>query len=142
MNAEPRDFVDTNVLVYMYDSVDAAKRQRATRLISELGETGRLTLSTQVLQELYITLSRKLTPSLDVDTASGIVGWVAGYRTHCPSPADVLAAIDLSVQSRISFWDAMLVRSASRMGCNVLWTEDLTHGQVIADVEVRNPFLI
>jgi predicted nucleic acid-binding protein len=51
-----------------------------------------------------------------------------------------VAAAAIADESRISVWDAMIIRSASRMQCPVLWTEDLNNGQVIAGVEIRNPF--
>ena len=140
MNAEPRQFLDTNVLVYVWDSSDPMKEARAQRLVDELGPAGRIVVSIQVLQELYVTLARKLAPPHAAVDASTVVQQVSGYRTHCPTPDDVNAAIDLSITSHISFWDAMLVRSASRLNCDVLWTEDLTHGQNIAGVEIRNPF--
>ena len=60
----------------------------------------------------------------------------------CPTAEDVLAAIRLHAQARIGFWDAMIVLAAAESGCDVLWTEDLTDGQRLRDVQVRNPFTV
>ena len=141
MNAGSRQFIDTNVVVYVYDTDDAVKRQRARALISELGAARRAALSIQVLQETYAALTRKRVPPLPADVALVAIRRLSAFATHRPHGADVVDAAELSIGSRISFWDGMLVTSASRMGCDVLWTEDLTHGQVIAGVEIRNPFL-
>lgn len=65
---------------------------------------------------------------------------LALWPTHAPGPHDVLAAIDIAEQERLSFWDAMIIRSASELGCKTLWTEDLNAGQVISGVRIANPF--
>lgn len=62
------------------------------------------------------------------------------WATHSPMAGDVLAASAISEDNGISFWDAMIVRSASELGCPLLWTQDLNHGQVIAGVRIANPF--
>ncbi len=62
------------------------------------------------------------------------------WRVHSPLPDDVIAAAALSGRHRLSFWDAMIVRSAAELRCDTLWTEDLNDGQVIEGVRVANPF--
>jgi predicted nucleic acid-binding protein len=54
---------------------------------------------------------------------------------------DVIAAIELHRLHRISFWDAMIVHAARLAGADVLYSEDLQHGAVLAGVRVNNPFL-
>ena len=53
---------------------------------------------------------------------------------------DVLHAIALHKQTRLNFWDAMIVHAAAEPGCDVLWTEDLSDGQLIRGVRIRSPF--
>jgi len=60
---------------------------------------------------------------------------------HEPQPSDVIAAIDVSDRYRISFWHAMIVRSAAALGCDVLYTEDLNAGQRYDGVLVVDPFV-
>ena len=133
--------VDTNVLVYSRDQSAGRKNSMAAALVAGLWENGQGCISIQVLQELYVTLRRLLPDTLDSTAAGTIVEAFATWTTHVPDARAVLAAIDLHERARISFWDAMIVRSASALGCDVLYTEDLNAGQRYDDVLVVNPFV-
>lgn len=134
-----RAFVDTNVLIYAHDSTAGEKRDVARRLLEALWQDGLGCVSVQVLQELYVALSRKVVP-VSPETARAMVDSYRRWPTHAPDGNDVLAAIDLHQAQRLSFWDAMVVNSALRLGCGRLYTEDLDAGQVISGVQVVNPF--
>ncbi len=136
----PREFLDTNVIVYAYDRSAGNKRARAIELLDRAAGEGSAALSVQVLQEFFVTVTRKLPTSLPVAEAAGIVADLSTLPTHVPTGTDVLAAIDLHERLRLSFWDAMVIRSASRLGCSVLWSEDFSAERTYAGVEVRNPF--
>lgn len=141
MNAEPqREFVDANVLVYAFDSSAARKQQAARQLLEQLWESGTGCLSVQVLQEFFVTVTKKVATPLPVDDAKARVRELAAWRVFAPSTEDVLAAIDLHARAKIGFWDAMIVVAAAESGCDVLWTEDLGDGQVLRGVRIRNPF--
>ena len=133
-------FVDTNVLVYAHDRTAGDKGTRARELVQELWRSGEGCLSVQVLQELFVTLTRKVPRPLGVDEAAVVVSDFSAWRTHAPNSADVVAAIDIHRLSRISFWDAMIVRSAAKLVCPVLYSEDLDDGQVYEGVSVVDPF--
>jgi predicted nucleic acid-binding protein len=77
---------------------------------------------------------------LPVEDATARVREFAAWRVSAPTADDVLAAIGLHTRATIAFWDAMIVLAAAESGCDVLWTEDLTHGQTLRGVRVRNPF--
>lgn len=139
-SADPLVFTDTNVLVYAHDGSAGEKHARARAVVRELADSGRGRLSIQVLQELYVTLTRRLRLPLDVPTAREVVEDFASWTTHAPSAFDVLAGIDLADRHRISFWDAMIVSSAAVLGCETLYTEDLNAGQRYDGVLVVNPF--
>jgi predicted nucleic acid-binding protein len=142
MSASPsRQFVDTNILVYAYDRTDEEKWKRASGLLERLWASREATLSIQVLQEFFHTVTRKLPRPLNSREAGTIVGDLSKLPHHRPGRADLLAAIELHEKLGISFWDAMIVQSARRMGCSVLWTEDLNDGQTYTNVLVRNPFV-
>jgi predicted nucleic acid-binding protein len=134
------EFVDTNVLLYAYDPDAGVRHERARLLIGELGRGHRGVLSVQVLQEFYVNAVRRIAVPLSPEQARERLRVLARWRTHSPLAHDVLAATELAERYQISFWDAMIVRSASELGCDTLWTEDLTHGQRIAGVEILNPF--
>ncbi|MGQ0572144.1 MAG: PIN domain-containing protein [Armatimonadota bacterium] len=135
-----RQFVDTNVVVYAHDDSAGPKRQRARALIEELWAARSGCVSIQVLQEVYITLTGKVPKRLEAATATTIVGDLSRWRVHAPSADDVLRAIALHRRHSIRFWDAMILWSATQLGCGILWSEDLNPGQVYDGVQVLNPF--
>lgn len=141
MSAEaPREFVDTNVLVYAFDAGSGEKGEKARGLVRALWENGRGCLSLQVLQELYVTLTRKVARPLTPEAAARIVEDLSTWPCHEPSKADLRDAVALSRKAKVSLWDALILQSARRSGCGVLWSEDLNAGQKLAGVVVRNPF--
>lgn len=140
MNDDARTFVDTNVFIYANDATAGTKHERARELLKTIWLDGSGVVSVQVLQELYVNLTRKLRlPSAD---ATAIVKELTQWSVYAPAPDDVLSAIRLHDRSKISFWDAMILRSASRMDCRTLWSEDLNEGQTYAGVTVRSPFTV
>lgn len=141
MSAEAdRQFVDTNVLVYAHDTSAGQKHDRAQQLLADLWAGGNGCLSIQVLQEFYVNITQKVSRPLAPDTARQRVEDLSYWLVHSPTPADVLEAIQLHQRSRLAFWDAMVLTSAAKLGCSVIWSEDWNEGQKIAGVLVRNPF--
>jgi predicted nucleic acid-binding protein len=108
--------------------------------LAELWKTGQGGLSLQVLQEFYVTITRKVATPLPADRAAQIIGDLGHWAVHTPGVEDVLAAITLHQRHRLSFWDAMILTSAERLDCTIVWSEDLNPGQSYATVKVRNPF--
>lgn len=134
------EFVDTNVLLYAYDRSAGSRHDCAAKLVGGLGTGRRGATSIQVLQEFYVNATRKIAKPLDHEAALARIRVLSRWLVHVPHPPDVAAAAQLAEGSRLSFWDAMIVRSASALGCAVLWSEDLNDGLEIAGVTVRNPF--
>lgn len=133
-----KHFVDTNILIYAFDSSAGAKQTAAADLMEELWGSRAGCLSIQILQEFHVTATRKL--GLSVAESLRQLSRFSHWEVHCPGPADVLEAVRLQHLLQVSFWDAMILRSASQAGCHILWSEDLNPGQVYGDVDVRNPF--
>lgn len=136
-----REFLDTNVLVYAFDTSAGRKKRDAEQLISRLWETGTGCLSIQVLQEFFVTVTAKVSRPLSVDQAIDRIREFAAWKVFAPTSDDILAAIAIRKHSEIHFWDAMIVQAASESGCRILWTEDLNDGQVIRGVQIRDPFV-
>ena len=137
MTGEPqREFVDANVLVYAFDSSAGRKQQAAAALLERLWESNTGCLSVQVLQEFFVTVTRKVAKPLTTDEATAHVRDFAAWRIFAPRTDDVLAAIALHAQAKIAFWDAMIVVAAVDSGCDVLWTEDLTDRQRLRGVQM------
>jgi predicted nucleic acid-binding protein len=136
MSAE-LSFIDTNVLVYLFDA-DAPAKQAVAR---ELLVAGRFVLSTQVLSEFYVTVTRKLARPLDSARARRAVAHFCAMPMRNITPKLVLAAIGRCTLSQLSYWDALIVETALEAGATCLLTEDLQHGQTIDTLRVNNPFL-
>jgi len=77
---------------------------------------------------------------MTTDAAAQVVADLARWRVHAPVADDVLAAVDIHARGSLSFWDALLVRGASVLCCEVLYTEEFNPGQRYAGVSVVDPF--
>ncbi len=133
-----RSFFDTNVLVYADDNSAPAKQKRALELVAEHRRSGTGVLSLQVLQEYFVTVTRKL--AVDAQIARRKVELLAEFDVVTPEVTDILAAIDLHRLHNFSFWDALVLRAAKQAGCRVLLSEDLQHAREIDGVRIVNPF--
>jgi len=141
MNGEQsRQFVDTNILVYAHDQSAGSKREQAKALLTSLWRSRQGCLSVQVLQEFYVTVTRKVARPLPLAVASQIIADLGVWRVHRPAVADILDAIQLQTRYQLSFWDAMILQSGIRLECGVVWSEDLNDGQRYDAVQVQNPF--
>jgi predicted nucleic acid-binding protein len=133
-----RSFFDTNILVYADDESAPVKQRRSRDLVAEHRRAGTGVVSLQVLQEYFVTVTRKL--KVDPRTARRKLQILAEFDVATPEVADILAAIDLHRLHGFSFWDALVLRSAQQSGCRVLLTEDFQDGREIDGIEVVNPF--
>lgn len=134
------EFVDTNIMVYAHDRSAGRKHTVAKELVRRLWDSGRGCLSVQVLQELYVTVTKKTRKPLEPEEARRVVHDLALWRSFAPDPADVLGAIDLARRHNVTFWDAMILWSAAQLGCDAVWSEDLNPDQTYDGVRVVNPF--
>jgi predicted nucleic acid-binding protein len=94
-----------------------------------------------VLQEFYVNVTQKVPRPLAPEAAAQIMADLSSWQVHQPGVKDVLDAIALQDRYQLSFWDAMIVASAMALGCEILWSEDLSPGQSFATVIIRNPFV-
>lgn len=134
-----RRFVDTNLFVYAHDESAGRKREVSRALIEETWEFRSGCVSVQVLQELFVSLTRKIRKPLPADEAGRIIADLSRWEVHAPLPDDVLGAIDLHRRAGVSFWDAMILTSAAALGASTLFSEDLNPGQTYDGVTVLNP---
>jgi predicted nucleic acid-binding protein len=142
MSAEASvQFVDTNILVYAYDRSAGKKHERGRELLKTLWESGLGGLSIQVLQEFFVTITRKVSYPLPANEAMQIVSDLGAWRVHSPGVEDVCSAISIHERNQISFWDAMIIRSALQLGCTTIYSEDLSHRKVYEGIRVINPFM-
>jgi predicted nucleic acid-binding protein len=133
-----RSFFDTNILIYGDDKAASAKQRRALELIARHRRDGTGVVSLQVLQEYFVTVTRKL--HVDAAIARRKIELLGEFDVVAPDLMDILAAIDLHRLHGFSFWDALVLRAAKQGGCTVLFSEDLQAGREIDGVRVINPF--
>ncbi len=132
-----RSFFDTNILVYADDRSEPKKQRQALDLIAEYRRSGSGVLSLQVLQEYFVTVTRKL--GVDPAIARRKVELLAEFDVAVPRLGDILAAIDLHRLHGLQFWDALIVQSAKQAGCSVLFSENMQDAREIAGLRIVNP---
>lgn len=134
-------FVDTNVLVYADDLADARKNQRANEWLDALWAAHSGRLSTQVLNEYYATVTRKLSARLTQGDARAKVRRFQLWQPWQVDHQTVETAWGLEARFQLSWWDSLIAASASQSGCRILLTEDLQHAQQLGGLTVVNPFI-
>lgn len=137
-----RAFVDSNILIYAHDTAAGNKHTEAISLLQSLWTTRQGVLSVQVLQEVFVNVTRKIHKPLPAHIAREII---ETYRlwVYQPTGAEtILHAIDLQTRLGFSFWDSLIVTSALEAECEWLYSEDLQHGQIIEQrLRIVNPFV-
>ena len=133
-------FVDTNILIYAHDVDAKSKHKVAKSVLAELWSLRTGVLSMQVLQEFYVNVTRKIPTPLSKNAAHNVVNTYAIWCTQT-SPTEISAAFRIEEESRISFWDAMIVAAAAKCGVSRILSEDLNAGQMIESIRIENPFV-
>jgi predicted nucleic acid-binding protein len=136
-----RHFVDTNILMYAHDASAGAKHEQARTIVENLWRTRTGVVSTQVLQELCVNLRRKAGRPLELKATRDLIADYLSWQVVVNTGESVLAALELEGRYRISFWDALVVQAAQAAGVEVLYSEDLTDGQLFGPVRVVNPLI-
>ena len=132
-------FIDTNLFVYSIDSFDPNRKEHARSILKKISDQYTGVISTQVMQEFYVAATKKL--NADPVIIKGILTQLTNFEIISVSPELVFSAIDCSILNRLSFWDALIITSAANAKCKEVWTEHLTHDQIILGVRIKNPFL-
>jgi predicted nucleic acid-binding protein len=132
-------FVDTNILIYAHNADAGAKHERARSLVEELWRTRSGVLSTQVLQELAVNLRRKMGQSLGAKATRDIITDYLSWHVFVNTSDSILEALEVAERYQISFWDALVIQAARASGAGVLYSEDLSDGQLYGSVQVINP---
>ena len=134
-------FVDTNILVYAHDLDASVKHDQAAEIVGQLWESRNGVLSTQVLQEFYVTLTRKVSSTLSKLQARKLVQKYSNWQVVLNDSAIISQASEIEESYNLSFWDALIISAAYSQNVPMILTEDLTHGQIIEGILIENPFL-
>lgn len=135
-----RTFVDSNVLIYAHDADAGSKQRIAADRLRELWKSGADLLSTQVLQEFYVNVTRRIGSPLGATAVREVVRDYAVWVESPVTAATIVRASGIGEVWQISFWDAMILAAAEQSGAEQLLTGDLNAGEKIAGIEIVNPF--
>lgn len=130
-------FLDTNILLYAASRTESetAKREIARELLAR-DDVG---ISVQVLAEFYVNATAKL--KLPEDQVIRVLESLSEFPTLPVDGAVFWAALEIRKRYGISYWDSAILAAAVELGCATVYSEDLSHGQKYAGVQVINPFL-
>ena len=132
--------VDANVLVYAVDVSEDVKQLRALKVLTRLGQSGRASLSVQVLGESYNAMTRRLKPPLSPEDAeAAVLSYSDTWPVHSVTDEATREAMQISRQNQASYWDSLIVAVARLNGVEFLLTEDIQGRPVIAGVTILNP---
>lgn len=141
MPSDSTVFVDTNVLLYAEDRAHAGKHDAARAWLRELWLRRCGRLSTQVLNEFYVSATRKLSPPMPAGDARAEVRRLQQWQPWAPDLATIEAAWAVESRHGLHYWDALMVAAAQQQGCTLLLTEDLQHDRHIERLRIVNPFV-
>jgi len=135
-----RYFLDTNILVYAYDSHEPTKQDRAQSLLLEGMDREAAVVSTQVLGEFFNVVTRRIPQPLTADAAQRIIEHFSIMTVVEIDVPMIHRAIEGHRSYQLSYWDALIVAAAERAACAQILSEDLNEGQSYHGVRVANPF--
>ena len=134
-------FLDTNILVYAHDLDAGDKHDVAAKVIYQLWESKNGVLSTQVLQEFYVTLTKKMPRPLNKVATRKILKEYFSWQVVINDLQIIFQASEIEEAYNISFWDALIVSAAYSKNVATILTEDFNHGQYIEGIFIQNPFI-
>jgi len=136
-----RFFLDTNVLIYAYDATDPAKQARAKELLATLAGAGSAAVSTQVLAEMFHTLTKKFASLISPDEAvAQLFHHVQTWQVIDVSAIVLLEAAQAVARHKLSFGDAQIWAAAKLNTIPVVLSEDFNTGSILQGVRFLNPF--
>jgi len=138
---EGKCFVDTNLLVYAYDSSAGKKWRTSLEVLSLLWIHRTGFLSTQVIQELFVSLTQRVKNPILPEAAKEIISDLLRWPLVVNDGGNILRAIALQIKYHFSFWDSLILQAAIASRSEFLLSEDFQDGQVIESVTIVNPFL-
>lgn len=137
---EDKIFVDTNMLVYAHDLSAGRKHETAQKIVLDLWRSRKGVVSTQVLQEFFVTVTGKIPRPLECKVAKEIVSNLLHWEVILNDGTDILKAIEIHSRHHLSFWDSLIIQSAVKGGVSVLLSEDFSDGYTIEGIRIENPF--
>ena len=138
---EDKVFLDTNIIIYAYDISAGEKYEKASNIVMNFWDSKLGVISTQVLQEFYVNVTQKISKPLSKKIAGEIVKDLLKWHVEVNDEETLLSAIELHVKYKYSFWDSLIIQAAKQANVSLLFTEDLSDGQTIEGIKIKNPFV-
>ncbi len=136
-----RVFVDTNILIYAHDLDAGSKHDLAASIIKRIWDEKTGVISTQVIQEFYVNVTRKIENPISASTARGIINNYFDWQVEVNGSETILVASEIEERHHLSFWDSLIIAAAYQARVEKILTEDLNPGQIIEGLVIENPFL-
>ena len=133
-------FLDTNILVYAHDMADQDKREKSQSLIFECLRNHSGVISAQVLSEFLVTITQKIKQTISLEQAKKEIILLSTMETIDIDATLVIRAINIKERWQLSYWDSLIMAAAERAKCKIVYSEDMSDGQIYDTIEVRNPF--
>jgi predicted nucleic acid-binding protein len=134
-------FVDTNILIYAHDLDSGLKHNVAASIMEKIWEEETGVISTQVIQEFYVNVTRKIPNPITHAQARGIIINYFSWHIEPIEPHTILSASEIEERHLLSFWDSLILATALQAKAGKVITEDLNPGQIIEGILIENPFL-
>ncbi|MEJ2054568.1 MAG: PIN domain-containing protein [Calditrichaceae bacterium] len=133
-------FIDTNIIVYANDASSVLKNQIAKNIILSGIHNDNIVISAQVLSEFYVTVTRKIKKTLKPEIALQEIELLRSVEIIEIDYDLIIQAIELSLKFQLSYWDSLIIATALNSKCSILYTEDLSHNQIIEGLRIVDPF--
>ncbi len=139
--SEERVFLDTNIIIYAYDTTARKKHEIARDILVSLWDSNLGVISNQVLQEFFVNVTQKIPNPIDIKTAGDIVSDLLKWDVVINDGESILKAIEILETYHYSFWDSLIIEAAFKGNATILLSEDMSHGQSINALTIKNPFI-
>jgi predicted nucleic acid-binding protein len=131
--------LDANVLVYAADHAAAARHERALDILDRAVRR-HCVLTLQALGEFFYVTTRKRMVARP-EAAAQLRDWTTEFPTVSADSGTLWAALEIAIDGRLAWWDALLVATAERHGCDIVLSEDMQDGARFGRVTILNPFV-
>ncbi|MDN5865248.1 MAG: PIN domain-containing protein [Gammaproteobacteria bacterium] len=135
-----RAFIDTNLWAYRFDQREPAKSKWIGQWLHRIAEEHDIVVSTQVLIELRAVLTYKFQPAFTAEDIRTALDALTYFEVTATDANLVLDAHELANTEQLPWFDALITEAAIRTRCQILYSEDFSHGRRFGELIVRNPF--
>ena len=133
-------FIDTNFLIYLFSSSEPDKRDQCKKIFKYYHQKMALVWSTQVLQEFsHVLIKKHKVNPLEV---KGLISEFHMIELILNDKETIFRSFEIQVQHRFSFWDSLIIAAAEKAECNILLSEDMSHGEELCGLQILNPFKV